>query len=264
MKWLLLPVVLLLFITPSPAYVQGESVAAVAPGVNQPDYEKQSVTSGFSDILDTGSRISVNLNIYDSSGEKPARELTLQEYVTPDDEAVKAMADDIDGIEDTYDVAGRWIYISDEDLNRLADKWYTPHEFLVDSPYYPANPIQGKAAGDCEEKANTLVSLLRAEGIAPEDVRVVLGEVTFNNIKTGHAWVEIFYNSRWLALDPSWGPYWNAGSGKLVDRKAVPFDYYAGHNYPVIQVWVYYNDVYYLDARNNTGSFPGSWADPAG
>jgi hypothetical protein len=264
MKWLLLPVTALLFIIPSSAYVQVDGGAVVATGVNQPDYDNRSVTSGLNNIADTGSRTGVDLDANTSSVDEPARELTLQQYITPDDEAVKSMAGYLNGIKDAYVAAGQWIYVSDEDLNRTADKWYTPHEFLVDSPCYPANPLPGKAVGDCEEKANTLVSLLRAEGVTPEEVRVVLGEVTFNDTKTGHAWVEVFDNGQWLALDPSWGPYWNAGSGKLVDRKAVPFDYYAGHKYPVIQVWVYYNDVYYLDARNDTGNFPDAWAGPAG
>jgi hypothetical protein len=264
MKWLLLPVIALLFIVPSSAYVHGDGGTGIAQDVNQPEYEKQPVTSGFNDIPDTGSRTGQDIDTGDSVRENPVRELTLQQYITPGDRAVKALAGEVDGLKEAYNAAGKWVYISDEDLNRTDDRWFTPHEFLVDSPYYPANPLQGKVAGDCEEKANTLVSLLRAEGVQPEDVRVVLGEVTFSSVKMGHAWVEILHSGQWLALDPSWGPYWNAKSGKLVDRKAVSFDYYAEHTYPVVQVWVYYNDVYYLDARNNSGDFPDAWdSNPA-
>jgi glycosyltransferase involved in cell wall biosynthesis len=45
----------------------------------------------------------------------------------------------------------------------------------------------------------------------------------------------------------------------LVRREAVPFEYYASHAYPVLQTWVYYNDIYYLDPRDGSGNAPDSW-----
>jgi hypothetical protein len=156
-------------------------------------------------------------------------------------------------------MAVQWTYVSDQKLNRVADKWLTPHEFLTGTPDDSNNPLQGKIVSDCEEKANTLVSLMRAEGVRPEEVRVALGEVTFNDIKTGHAWVELLTHGLWLSLDPCWGPYWDDKAGKLVRREGVPFDYYSSHTYPVIQVWIYYNDIYYLDPRDSSGDASASW-----
>jgi hypothetical protein len=259
MKWLLSLVLVLLFVLQSPGFAQDADGAADGHGT-QISSGSQSITSGVNSVPDANNaRPPADIDVSDAAQDTPARELTLQQYVTPQDQAVKAITEGVNGLKDLYDTASRWIYISDEDLNRTTDKWLTPHEFLVDSPHYPANPVQGKAVGDCEEKSNTLVSMLRASGIKPEEVRVVLGEVSFNDIRTGHAWVEVFYNGQWLPLDPSWGPYWNEITGKLVNRKAVPFDYYTGHAYPVVRVWIYYNDIYYLDARNGTGDFPDSW-----
>jgi len=261
MKWLLFILSVSLFAAQLPGYVHDDSVAAGGYGTSRVDLNDQSVTSGLNNITESaGSHTSALPGDKHSEKSIPTRELTLQQYITPDDEAVKVLAGGLKELKDIYDTASGWIYISDEGLNQAADKWLTPHEFLIDSPGYPANPLQGNAVSDCEEKANTMVSLIRASGIAPEKVRVVLGEVSFNNVKTGHAWVEVFNDGNWLSLDPSWGPYWNEKTFKLVNRKAVPFDYYTGHQYPVIQVWTYYNDIYYFDPRNNAGIFPDSWS----
>jgi hypothetical protein len=189
----------------------------------------------------------------------------LQQYVTPEDQAIKILATQISETRDAYQMAVQWTYVSDQKLNQAADKWLTPHEFLTDTPHYSSNPLQGEIVSDCEEKANTLVSLIRAEGVRPEEVRVVLGEVEFNNVKMGHAWVELLTGGHWLALDPNWGPYWDEEAEKLVKRRGFPFDYYASHTYPVIQVWTYYNDTYYLEPKYGSGLAPASWegTDPA-
>jgi hypothetical protein len=195
----------------------------------------------------------------DSVEGNPDQESLFRLYITPDDPAVKSLTAQISKPKDAYNMAVQWIYVSDQKLNHTADKWLTPHEFLTDTPYDSNNPLQGKVASDCEEKANTLVSLIRSEGVRPEEVRVALGEVTFNDTKTGHAWVELFTEGYWLSLDPCWGPCWDDKAGDLVRREGVPFEYYASHTYPVLQVWIYYNDIYYLDPRDGSGNAPDSW-----
>ena len=139
------------------------------------------------------------------------------------------------------------IYISEPILNKTNDKWLTPQEFLEDTPEYPFNPVRGQVVSDCEEQANALVSVLRALGIPPENVRVTIGEVLFNQRERGHVWVELFLNNQWLVLDPTCGPYWDDATDKLVQRKTLPFCYYSTHHYPILQIWVYYNDIYSLD-----------------
>jgi len=189
----------------------------------------------------------------------PNSELSLRLFVTPEDPSIQTLAVQTNGAGDAYEIAAQWIYVSDEVLNHTIDKWLTPHEFLTNTPDYSSNPLQGKAVSDCEEKANALVSLIRAKGIFPEEVRVVLGEVAFNNIKTGHAWIELLIDGRWLVLDPSWGPYWDDRVEKLINRRSNPFDYYARHTYPVVQVWAYYNDIYYQNPKSGLGNAPDSW-----
>lgn len=66
-----------------------------------------------------------------------------------------------------------------------------PHEFLSVTPNYPSNPLKGNAVSDCEEQANTLVSLLRAEGVSADKVRAVVGKVKSRDGEGGHAWVEL-------------------------------------------------------------------------
>jgi hypothetical protein len=179
--------------------------------------------------------------------------------VTPEDQTIKALAAQTRGYAEAYQMALQWIYVSDEKLNHSIDKWLTPHEFLTHVPHYPSNPLPGKAVNDCEEKANTLVSIIRAQGVQPEEVRVVLGEVAFGDSETGHAWVELSSGGQWMVLDPCLGPYWDDRVEKLFCRQGVPFKYYRSHVYPVLQVWTYYNDVYYLDVRSVPGDAPPSW-----
>lgn len=189
----------------------------------------------------------------------PGEEFPFRTYVTPEDKAIQALAEQINGVEEAYKVAVQWTYISEQELNHTTDKWLTPHEFLTNTPYYSSNPLQGEEVSDCEEQANALVSLIRAEGISPEEVRVALGKVIFNDIKIGHAWVELLIKGDWVALDPSFGPYWDGKAGKLVRRQGAPFDHYASHTYPVFQAWAYYSDVYFLAPIEYQGDAPASW-----
>ena len=182
-----------------------------------------------------------------------------QLYVTPHDVVVEALAGRINGVRDAYKEAVQWTWVSDQTLHGESEKWLMPHEFLFDTPNYPSNPLRGNVVSDCEEQANTLVSLLRAEGISPEKVRAVLGKVKFEDGEGGHAWVELWQNEEWLPLEATSGPYWDDGEGKLVTRGGSPFNYYATHSYPVVEVWACYNDIYYLDPRTRSGNAPDSW-----
>lgn len=203
------------------------------------------------------------IKIRDYVESNAGEEFPFRLYVTPEDQAIKALAAEISGVKDAYELAVQWISISDQKLNYVPDKWLTPHEFLVNTPHYLSNPVKGKEVSDCEEQAYTLVSLIRAEGIPSEEVRVALGKVKFNDVETGHAWVELLTNGRWMALDPGYGPYWDDRVEKLVRRRGVPFDYYTGHTYPAVQVWAYFNDIYYLDPGDSSGNAPVSWRKAA-
>jgi len=166
----------------------------------------------------------------------PDKESRYQLYVTPHDSAVEALAGRINGVQEAYREAIQWIWVSDQILHGKPERWLMPHEFLSDTPNYPSNPLQGNAVSDCEEQANTLVSLLQDEGISPEKVRVVLGKVKFENGEGGHAWLELWYNGEWLPLEATSGPYWDDDEAKLVTRGGTPFAYYSNHDYPVIEV----------------------------
>ena len=185
--------------------------------------------------------------------------LFFQHYITPEDELIKSMAASLNGIEDAYRESAGWVYVSDETLHGVADRWLSPHEFLTGTSHYPENPLSGEIVSDCEEQANTLVSLLRAWGVDAEQVRVVLGSAAFNGVERGHAWVQILIDNRWVALDPIWGPYWDNQEDCLVDRQRMPFNHFIYENYPAQQVWIYYNDIYYLNPVSDSGNAPSSW-----
>ena len=225
-------------------------VAAVGP----------SITSGLTSAQESSRHYSSPIpEIKDYVESNPGEEFPFRLYVTPEDQTIEALAAQINEVEEAYKVAVQWTYVSEQKLNHVADRWLTPHEFLANTPHYPSNPLEGEEVSDCEEQAHSLVSLIRAEGIRPEEIRVALGEVIFGDKVTGHAWAELLTNGEWVALDPSWGPYWDDKAGKLVHRQGRPFNYYASHTYPVLQVWAYYNDIYSWDPRDGSGNAPVSW-----
>jgi len=182
-----------------------------------------------------------------------------QLYVTPDDPAVQSFSGQIRSSAEAYATAVSWIWVSDQTLNHMAEKWLQPYEFLSDTPKYASNPAKGRIASDCSEQANTLASLLRAEGVAAENVRVVLGLVDFDGGIGGHAWVEVYDDGVWIALEATSGPYYDDERKQLVESGGLPYTYFKFFPYPVLEKWVYYNDLYFYDIETRKGNPPSSW-----
>ena len=228
LRKLIFPLLTVLLLAPLPtiyAYAYGDDTAG--QDTVQIALAGYSVASDLTNVQDSFRRYSIpTIKIRDYVESNAGEEFHFRLYVTPEDQAIKALAAEISGVKDAYGLAVQWISISDQKLNHVPDKWLTPHEFLTNTPHYPSNTVKGKEVSDCEEQANALVSLIRAEGIPPEEVRVALGKIKFGDRETGHAWVEFLTNGRWVALDPSYGLYWDDRVGKLVRRRSVPFDYY--------------------------------------
>jgi len=190
------------------------------------------------------------LNIYleeDKWTPQPGQTSPYQQFVTPHDPKIQDIANNISNIQDAYELAVRWTWVSDPLLHNKPEKWLLPHQFLVETPEYPTNPLPGNIVSDCSEQANTLVSILRAMGVPPENVRVVLGRVNFSGTTGGHAWVEIKEEGKWMVLDPTCGPYYDEETHSLMMRNGLNFYYWKYHPYPVEEIWAYYNDVYYTD-----------------
>jgi hypothetical protein len=189
--------------------------------------------------------------------------IPYQLFVTPEDENVKETASALSNSEEAYELSVNWIYVTEQRLNGTDEKWLTPGEFLSATPDNPRNPVPGEIAGDCEEQACTLVSLLRAMGVPADEVRVVLGTTGRENDSRGHAWVELWHGADWLTLDPSCGPYWDNDREILIDIQGLPFDFYAECSYPVPDIDIYYNDIYYLDTGSGLGNAPEWWLEQA-
>ncbi|KAA0015400.1 MAG: hypothetical protein FE041_00115 [Thermoplasmata archaeon] len=183
-----------------------------------------------------------------------------QKYVTPNDSEVRKLANRMKNVKEAYREAVRWTWVSDSTLHGVDEKWIMPHEFLADTPNYATNPVKGRIVSDCEEQAYTLVSLLRAMGIKAENVRVVVGEVNFSGQTGGHAWVEIYEDGKWHALDATSGPYWDDEEAKLYKRRGYPYNYFKRYSYPSIEIWGYFNDIYYYNPITKEGNAPPNWA----
>ena len=179
----------------------------------------------------------------------PGQTSAYQQFVTPDEEEIQDLSNG-KTVQGVYEMAVGWTWVSDSVLfNGKREKWLLPVEFLTNTPGYSTNPSSGNVVSDCSEQANTLVSLLRASGVAAEDVRVVLGKVDFDGSIGGHAWVEIKENGRWMVIDATCGPYYDEESDELVSRGGVNYGYWKYHTYPEVEVWCYYNDVYFSDEK---------------
>jgi len=176
-----------------------------------------------------------------------------QQFVTPDNSVIRELSTD-KTVQEIYEMAVGWTWVSDNVLNGKIEKWLLPQELLSNTPGYLTNPAQGNVVSDCSEQANTLVSLLRASGVAAEDVRVVLGEVDFSGTVGGHAWVEIKEDGRWMVLEATSGPFYDEEGEALISRGGMSYDYWKYHPYPVMEVWCYYNDVYFTDEGEEVAS----------
>lgn len=181
-----------------------------------------------------------------------------QLYITPETLAVSQLSSG-KIIHQLYEEAVSWVWVSDPTLNSTEEKWLEPEEFLTNTPTYPTNPVPGKIASDCSEQANALASLLRAGGVSAENVRVVLGDVDFEGVIGGHAWVQVFEDGVWVDLDPTSGPYWDDEKSRLVQSTGLSFDYFKFFPFPVLDTWVYYNDVYFYDFETKEGNAPALW-----
>jgi len=187
-----------------------------------------------------------------------------QMYVTPDAEAVESYLEenDLNDKYEIYDAALSWTWVSDETLNYEEEQWLTPTEFLDETPAYSSNPVYGEPASDCEEQANTLASLLIASGEYNEStVRVAIGKVDFGDVSGGHAWVEVYEDGAWFPLDPTDGPYYDDDSSELIpaDSSDVDYDQYSDSVYPVVEIWYYYNNEYFIDLGTQIENAPVSW-----
>jgi len=178
---------------------------------------------------------------------QPGQASWYQQFVTPYDSEVQKLSRLITTPEEAYSLAVNWLWVSDQKLHNKMEKWLHPREFIADTSSYPTNPAPGRIVSDCSEQANTLVSILRAIGFAPQDVRVALGKVNFGGEIGGHAWVEIKENGRWMVLDPTCGPYFDEEKNMVVNRDGVNYYYWRYHPYPIEEIWIYYNDVYFTD-----------------
>jgi len=182
-----------------------------------------------------------------------------QKYVTPQDQAVLEITNGLQTRRDAYRLAVSWVWVSDLTLHGVEERWIMPHNFLADTPNYPTNPVPGRQASDCESQAYTLVSILRAMDVSAEDVRVAIGKVNFGGEVGGHAWAEVREDGSWLQLESTSGPYWDDEEGRLYESRGYPYWYFSTHEYPSIEVWGYFNDIYYYNPSTGEGNAPAFW-----
>ncbi len=190
------------------------------------------------------------------------RHSPLQQYVTPADSSI---VNDAVGKspEELYLKALSWPWMSDPAFWNETDRWLAPGSFIRETPGKTGNPAPSTPVSDCEEHANTLVALLRASGIPSKDVRVAIGNVEFEDGSVGgHAWAELRMNGTWIVLDGTVGPYVDDETRTLHQREGLPYVYWKYHEFPVRDVWAYYNDQHFLDMRYQKA--PSTWGQDAG
>jgi len=133
----------------------------------------------------------------------PARnhETILNSFITPDDIAVKNVAEDIkntlvrDNIEDRIVAAFNFValtvvYTSDKRQFGKGEWWQYPSETL--GQVVTTSNIT-RLYGDCEDSSFLLSSLLLALGVPKSNVRVGISDV--------HAWVEVKLGGIWYLFE---------------------------------------------------------------
>ncbi len=185
-----------------------------------------------------------------------------QKYVTPDNSVVNSyvLDNNILNIQQAYQKAVSWTWVSDSTLHGRNEKWLMPEAFIEDTPLMPSNPVSGMAS-DCESQAYTLVSIIENTGFAKTNIRVVVGEVNFSGEVGGHAWVQIYMNGEWFELEATSGPYWDDDDQKKVVNSGFDFDYFQNYNYPVVEYWAFFNDAFYYnpDTGKKSPNLPTHW-----
>jgi len=186
-----------------------------------------------------------------------------QIYITPDADAVQDLANELNGIEEIYAESLDWVWMSDEMLLGEVEKWLSPQDFLTTTAGLSTNPL-GLTASDCEEQANTLVSVLIADGYDPENIRVVLGTVNFDGTVGGHAWVQVYEGGRWFDVEATAGNYYDESGYIEVDSSSIPYYYFKYHEYPSVEIWMYYNNEYFWNELTDKGNSPPHWTEESG
>ncbi len=190
----------------------------------------------------------------------------FQMYVTPGNGTVLEYLEDND-LDNKYDIYGAalsWVWVSDSLLNGQEEAWLYPAKFLRETPDYSSNPVSGTIVSDCEEQANTLASLFIASGeYNASSMRVAIGYVNFDGITGGHAWVEVYEDGEWFPLDATMGPYYDEDEDEVVAGDEDSTDYYqfTTESYPVMELWYYYNNDYFVDVISHTGNAPDNWKE---
>ena len=186
-----------------------------------------------------------------------------QLYVTPEADAVQDLANELDGIAEIYAESLDWVWMSDSMLLGEEEKWLFPQEFLTTTATLSTNPLQ-MIASDCEEQANALVSILIADGYDPENIRIVLGIVNFDGTVGGDAWVQVYEDDRWFDVEATAGNYYDETGFTEVDSSSIPYDYFKYHNYPSVEIWMYYNNEYFWNEITHKGNSPPHWTKESG
>jgi len=186
-----------------------------------------------------------------------------QKYVTPNNPIVKNYISTIgiDTLIKAYETAVGWIWVSDQTLHNVPEKWLLPAEFIENAPTNPNNPLPTKMVSDCESQAYTLVSIIESLNTSKENVRVVIGEVNFSGELGGHAWVQIYQEGEWIELEATSGPFWDDDDQTLVENRGFSFNFFKNHPYPIVEYWAFFNDIYFYNPNNGKESqnLPNYW-----
>lgn len=222
--------------------------------------EKLDETRGVENVKNIKETLDEQLDVEVKQGkleEKPNVSISPQFFITPNDATIKNLASGKDR-KSIYEYVASTTWVPDRKVFGSIEYWQLPKDFIEVTPDLETNPVAGKPVSDCSEKANTLVSMLRASGIPPEEVRVVLADVDFGII-SGHAYVEILENGKWLVLEPSSGPFWNQDTNEVINRQSLPYGYFEIVPYPVVKVYYRYNDQFFQDLTQGKGNAPETW-----
>ncbi len=225
-----------------------ETISETEARITEEEKKQKEIEALIEALTKKGSTLQEKIEEYKEIAEGDPRVI-----ITLDDPVVRAKTDELTGsystIEEKQDALFQYIRKEIEYVTEGNPKKYSyPRSFLqfkFDFWQLPRETIEW-GSGDCEDYSILLCTMMRMVGVPAENVRVVLGVVTFPGGRAGHAWVEFKRGDQWYVLETT-SPSWNYVT------KARYYELFSP------ELWGWFNDQeHHVEESSGTGGFIGT------
>ncbi|MGD2248553.1 MAG: transglutaminase domain-containing protein [Candidatus Methanofastidiosia archaeon] len=182
-----------------------DKIAGIEPLIESENKEQSQLQSQINDLQEKETQLDQEIEFLRDLGKKDPRVL-----ITVDDPVVLAKVKEVTRLckttEEKQQAIFEYVRKEIEYVTEGNPKKYSyPRSFLrhkYDFWQLPSETIQWRK-GDCEDVSILLCTMMRAAGVSPDNVRVVVGllRTEEGEILGGHAWIEFKKGDTWFALE---------------------------------------------------------------